>query len=187
VKHGVFTFCFGVFLTLSGCLNPIQKNDAGNTIPNFHSVVPGIARGGQPASDEDWQWLVAHGYSNVVKLNEGSEGEDTGAIRVGMTVRAHPISLEQQLLFGPNHADFQQAILDITPGTFIHCGSDSRTKEWLVVRDDGEAGGNDRTGLLVGEYRVQVCGWSKIDAYVEMKKLGYHPELIGLESYWIAH
>ena len=39
--------------------------------------------------------------------------------------------------------------------------------------------GQDRTGVMVGIYRVKDCDWSFKDAYKEMKSFGYHPRL-----YW---
>lgn len=44
--------------------------------------------------------------------------------------------------------------------------------------------GQDRTGLIVGVYRVKVEHWTKADAYQEMLKHGFHPILRGLCWSW---
>ena len=44
--------------------------------------------------------------------------------------------------------------------------------------------GNDRTGLLVGFYRVLTMGWSRSKAWDEMILQGFHPELLGLDEEW---
>ena len=61
----------------------------------------------------------------------------------------------------------RQAVDAIKPGTFIHCTH-----------------GHDRTGLVVGCYRVLKQGWTKNDAYAEMLQHGFHPELLGLYLFW---
>lgn len=155
-----------MFLISCGCASSTPPNDAGNTIPNFVLVEPGIARGGQPRSDSDWAWLVAHGYTNDIKLNTGSEGRDSGAIAHGMRLYYHPVDTLQELDEGPNDSDFKQAVREIVPGTFVHCEH-----------------GQDRTGLLVGCYRLAE-GTNKAAAWQEMTNHGYHPALQGLTRYW---
>lgn len=44
--------------------------------------------------------------------------------------------------------------------------------------------GQDRTGLIVGLYRVEVEGWKAEDAYHEMLKDGFHPEYKALDDYF---
>ena len=56
----------------------------------------------------------------------------------------------------------------LSEGTYVHCEH-----------------GQDRTGLIIGAYRVRVQRWSKSQAYQEMKAHGFHPLLHGLYSSWL--
>jgi hypothetical protein len=78
-----------------------------------------------------------------------------------------PITFTQQLIFKPTGKCVSGAVDSIKPNTFIHCTH-----------------GQDRTGLIVGEYRIRSCGWTKELARKEMKEYGFHPELFGLELFW---
>jgi tyrosine-protein phosphatase SIW14 len=135
---------------------------------HFHveKVSPGIYRGSQPRTDADWKYL-AHDLhvTNEVKLNMNSEGSDAGAIANGIRVTYIPISFCQQTIGEPSRKRLQEAVQAIGPGTFIHCSH-----------------GQDRTGLVVGLYRVQIEHWGKQRAYSEMAAHGFHPLLRGL--YW---
>ncbi len=51
--------------------------------------------------------------------------------------------------------------------TFVHCEH-----------------GQDRTGLIIGLYRVLYEGWAPAEAYSEMLRLGFHKELIFLNHYF---
>jgi tyrosine-protein phosphatase SIW14 len=147
-----------------GCGSAPPINPSGNTIPAFAVVEPGVARGGEPKTAADWSWLASHGYTNVVTLHTSDEGSDTAA--AGMMVHRHPIDTLQQLTTGPNEADFNQAISEIKPGTFVHC-----------------LHGQDRTGLAIGIYRLRE-GTNKSAAWQEMTNHGFHPALHGLTKYW---
>ena len=143
-------------------------------IPNLAQVDPGVWRGGQPTA-AGWDWLYSHGVTNVVKLNETSEGSDDYAAQKGMLVIPWTISLPQQL--GLEHLDYSYvAVFDLmradqnrgfTHGLFIHCEH-----------------GQDRTGLFVAQYRLYVDGWTKQAAEQEMLAHGFHKSLLGLWNYW---
>jgi protein tyrosine/serine phosphatase len=135
-------------------------------IPNLAMVDDIILRGGQPTGD-DWAWLKANGITKIIKLNEESEGDDTPAKALGMELVYEPINLADQLIFKPNLASVKRAVEAIETGVLTHCTH-----------------GNDRTGLIIGCYRVWKCGWKKDVAYVEMLQYGFHPELLGLTLFW---
>ena len=44
--------------------------------------------------------------------------------------------------------------------------------------------GQDRTGLIIGLYRVEAQGWAPAKAYQEMLVNGFHPNLAGLDKYF---
>lgn len=149
-------------LLVTGCASQHIKPPV-HGIDNFGEVAPGIYRGGQPNAD-GWYFLKTLGVTNVIKLNTGSEGLDPkGAFKV----QQFPIPLTDQLIFEPSKNLVANAVYAIGPNTFIHCSH-----------------GQDRTGLIIGEYRVRVCGWTKAAARAEMMAYGFHPLLFGLERFW---
>ena len=133
-------------------------------VPNLVQVKPGIWRGGQP-TDEGWRFLKQSlGVTNVVKLNVG---EHRYAEAIGMKVTYIPIPFWQMML-GPRPAQISQAVGSITGGTYVHCYH-----------------GQDRTGLVIGEYRMKVDGWSQSQAYHEMLDKDFHRSVIGL--WWFCN
>jgi hypothetical protein len=48
--------------------------------------------------------------------------------------------------------------------------------------------GRDRSGLIIGLYRVRYEGWSPCAAYAEMQQFGFNERLRGLDRYfWERH
>lgn len=138
---------------------------APEAIPNFSQVKIGVWRGGQPTA-EGWKQLKSLGVKWVVKHNTERESSDNLAKSNGMQVIHLPITLKQQTIGKPKSKTLNAAVSALgREGTFVHC-----------------LHGEDRTGLVVGAYRVKVEQWTKIDAYEEMKLHGFHPMLRGL--YW---
>lgn len=147
----IFLFC--------GCAHdPIVHG-----IPNFRQVAPGVYRGGQPTA-EGWQYLKTIAKWDV-KLNTG---DDELARSAGLQVIHLPITFIQQTIGKPERSTLKSAVSAITDcetyGVFVHCTH-----------------GQDRTGLVVGAWRVSQH-WSKVQAYAEMVANGFHPILRGL--YW---
>lgn len=136
-------------------------------IPNFIRVDDRLCRGGQPTS-EGWAYLKSIGVRWAVKLNTECEASDSAAETNGIHVIRLPITLSSQTIGKPSRITLIHAMNAITNHSgniFIHCSH-----------------GQDRTGLIVGCYRVSVQCWSKAKAYAEMKTNGFHPLLRGL--YW---
>jgi hypothetical protein len=137
-------------------------------IPNFYKVSPGVWRGGQP-SREGWDYLKAFGVSRVIKLNTEREGSDNYAEQIGMTVYRAPINFWQQI-----------GLESLQPGfVFNRYGGISMTNIFIHCQH-----GEDRTGLVVGMYRIQCNGWSKEKAQEEMMQHNFHPILHGLWEFW---
>lgn len=116
-------------------------------IPNFAVVdhptadAPGVYRGAQPVSREDWQGLKDLGVTQIIKLNTDEEGSDDEALALGMKVMKCPITLTQQLLTEPDLTNLACAVSFVEAGTFIHCGSTARTQHALLIGEAKGAGG----------------------------------------------
>ena len=146
---------------LAGCVTrPVV-----NGVPNFAKVAQGIYRGGQP-NEQGWQFLRSLGVTNVVKLNR----EVADAPADGMIVHLFPLppATIWEIFKKPCSNDVARAVQAMQyKGTYVHCKH-----------------GRDRTGLVVGSYRMWIDGWSKSAAAGEMSERGYHWSLPGLTAYW---
>jgi protein tyrosine/serine phosphatase len=166
---GVILFAAALVLCLTGCKTaPVTHG-----IPNLALVEPGVWRGGQPNA-EGWAWLKSQGVFVDVKLNTPNEASDADALTNGMFLQTEgAINFEQQTLGKPNKESIEAAMYLIAlskynhQGVYVHCEH-----------------GQDRTGLIIGAYRVEAEGWSKSEAYKEMLAHGFHPILRGLVRSW---
>ena len=161
-------FLFALALLTAGC----HATTTTNGVPNLVQVNPGVWRSGQPASPAAWVYLKSQGIHTVVKLNFPSEGSDTDAESLGMKVIAVPIQPNGDVTTitdVPDASHIQAAVdaLSAGGGVLVHCTH-----------------GQDRTGLVVGVYRVQHDHWSKSQAWREMLQRGFHTELLGLDAFW---
>ena len=153
----------GLWLALGGCAAVAPPHG----IPNFSQVAPGLWRGGQPTAD-GWKHLQSLGVKRAVKLNTEEESSDAAAMAPGIEIIPLPITRAEQTIGKPDRATLAAAIAAMErPGTFVHCEH-----------------GEDRTGLVVGAYRVKIQYWTKHAAYQEMKAQGFHPLLLGLYRSW---
>lgn len=151
------TLCLLLVLA-SGC--------ATRGLPNFDVVAPGIYRGGQPTA-EGWRTLERLGVKVVVKLNRPSEGDDDASPIPVLRYPMPPSSLSERSV-RPNIVAVALAVASLEPGVYVHCTH-----------------GQDRTGLVVGVYRVLREGWSKDRARREMIDHGFHRVLWrGLDDFW---
>lgn len=136
-------------------------------------------RSGQPVELDQWHYLYSTlGIRHVVKLNFESEGSDQGAVAVGMTL--HTASIQPR---------GDEDLLDAVTNTFIAPDQTMLDLAESVLEQGGTVlvhctHGQDRTGLVVGIYRVLAEGFSKDAAYAEMLEHNFHPELHGLHEYW---
>jgi protein tyrosine/serine phosphatase len=154
-------------------------------VPNLVEVEPGVWRSGQPCDgkdatpcDQQWAYLKSLGIKRVVKLNFQDEGTDDGAGRAGL-----------EMVFLPMQPAGDKDVFDNALNTFVHPRLetvDAAVKE--LAKKDGVlvhcTHGQDRTGLIVGVYRVETDGWTKDKAYAEMLQRGFHPALHGLHEFW---
>ena len=140
-----------------------EKNVFGIPIPNFGKVVDTVFRGALPDA-EGYRALVEKlACVRVCSLIEHERREDRAlALDSGITEwlsipfsdrDAPPPEKVRQWL------DFVRTAERGNP-VFTHC-----------------RGGRHRTGVLVGVYRVTDCGWTKEEAFVEMKTYGWYSAL----------
>ena len=158
-------------------------------IPNFGTVSSShkIYRGGEPLTADGWAFLQSLGVRTVVKLNTEKESHDDGATALHMNVIRLPSTDLEQLFGSP---DLRKRIVCAVGvmrrgAVFVHCGSDGRSKPNSFGALTDTQGGQDRTGLVVGCYRVWVEHRTKTYARREMKSFHFHALLLpGLAGFW---
>ncbi len=167
--HGQSKFtkavCAMAAACVSYCFAGCATGPAVNGIPNFSEVRTGLYRGGQP-NEQGWQFLRSIGVTNIVKLNR----EVADAPAEGMMVQFIPLppATISEAFRKPRSNDVCQAVQAMKlGGTFVHCRH-----------------GRDRTGLVVGCYRMWIEGWSDSAAAREMGKRGYRWSIPGLAAFW---
>ncbi len=108
----------------------------------------------------------------MVKLNFETEDSESLARAAGLEVVYLPIEPDENLghvLDRPNQSNIDAAVRELAKGG----GVVAKCRH-----------GQDRTSLVIGEYRVRVDHWSKSRARREMKERGFHAELVGLDDAW---
>ena len=173
-----------VLLLLCGCttnfsLLPQKPAEPFGGIPNFFKVDEGVYRGAQPLKS-GFDYLKSIGVKTIYKLNLDSEGSDTYSESIGIKVVRLPITDWDQIIGPPPVAQMKALVLQVKPGSFIHCGSTERTTGSIYKKLKNQ-GGQDRTGLFVFYYRLG-HGWTYSVAREEALGIGFHRELHGLNE-----
>ena len=127
-------------------------------LPNFHPVNSRLFRGGQP-SREGFAILKEKGIGIVIDMrNRGKSAARERKLVEGLGLQY--VSLPWKAGGFPAAQDVQRffAVMDENPGkkVFVHCRR-----------------GSERTGYMIGLYRVTREGWSAKDAADEMEKYGF--------------
>jgi len=128
-------------------------------IKNFHQVSEGIFRGASP-SKEGLTALSQLGFRTVLSFRW----------------RKAPLAVERMQVL-----DLGMKFISI-PLNYWSLPNQRQINEFLEVIDDERNypifvhcfHGADRTGLLMGIFRVVRCGWTFHDAYREMVACGFH-------------
>lgn len=156
----------------AGLSSAAKPRKTAPAIANLRMVDEGVYRGAQP-SGRGWAALKALGVKTIVKLDLPSEGSDAEAEKLGITVidAWGPPSDLGSVYGAPRPEKIRRAVEALSDPKlrpiFVHC-----------------LHGEDRTGLIVGLYRVLHDGYKKEDAYAEMRAAGFHPVLHGLHEIW---
>ena len=135
-------------------------------LPNFAVVAPGIYRGAAPTT-EGLTKLKAQGVRTIIDLRiekKGQAEEDAAARALGLKRIRIPLGAE-----APTEKQVTQflATLDRAKSepVFVHCQH-----------------GADRTGAMIGIYRVSRQGWSFEMTWKEMRKYEFKTFLKALKG-----
>jgi tyrosine-protein phosphatase SIW14 len=133
-------------------------------------VSPGIYRGPAPQTAADYCQLSSLGIRTVMdvrKFRQRRMDDECRCVRAhGMTYKRAEVSFRPQRDGSAERALCTLADVRLRP-IYIHCEL-----------------GRDRSGLIIGLYRVRYEGWSLCSAYAEMKRFGFKSYLRGLERYF---
>lgn len=153
-------------LMLSATANtPITKNE----IPNFQQVNERFYRGGQPKPGS-LKRLAEMGVKTVINLR-GEDGdisvaEEKEAREAGLKYYSFPLSQ----LNRPSEEQMKRIMTIINSAehqpVFVHCRR-----------------GSDRTGTVVGTYRITVDKWTAKQAQAEADKYGMRWWEFGMKDY----
>jgi protein tyrosine/serine phosphatase len=138
-------------------------------ITNFHQVSGEFYRGARPEKI-GVEYLAARSFKTIINIDDDEyaiEEEQKIAEKLGINMVSIPLSG----FFSPSSSNVDQ-ILEWVSDTkqyplFLHCKH-----------------GQDRTGMIVGLYRVEYENRAPTQAYQEMLDLGFHTILWGLNHYF---
>lgn len=155
---------------ISRAMSETQENEPGwrgpkEDLGHFFKVNDTLYRGQQP-SDKGFEMLKEKGIKTVVYLH-----------------------------FSKSQAAHEKKVVEGLGMNFVHIPmswltppKESQIKQWLAVTGDTNQGpvfvhcqhGRDRTGTMVGIYRIAYEGWTFDQAYAEMKEMGFRTFFLGL-------
>lgn len=139
-------------------------------LPNFHKVHPYLYRSGEP-TEVGFKKLPGYGIKTVIDLraptekakNEAAWAKSTGIKYVNLPMSSEPPTEKQVKTF---MEEVKRAKANPTDGSvLVHC-----------------AHGSDRTGCLVGIWRVTEDGWDYPKAYKEMRHYWFTPKFTKLSG-----
>ena len=132
-------------------------------IDNVGRISPCIYRGKQPTS-KGYLTLKTMGMKTVINLRS-AHGEKEDVEKAGMRYLEFPLSMTS----GIHREQFEKIIRamsePLNQPVYIHC-----------------ALGQDRTGVVVAAYRMDVDGWSFEDAEKEMQSFGFNDTWVHLKK-----
>lgn len=155
IARGISRCCLlAAFITLiAGQANAAQE------LPNFHTVDPGIYRGGAPTA-QGLQKLKSLGIHTIIDLRisphlvkrEKADAQRLGFTWINLPMGADPPTARQ--------VSTLLATLKRAPSepVYVHCQH-----------------GADRTGCMIGIWRETHDGWAFTQAWAEMRKYGFNP------------
>jgi tyrosine-protein phosphatase SIW14 len=138
-------------------------------IPNFKQVHEFLFRGGRP-SVSDLRDLKKMGIKTILNL-ENDRYVVSEEKKVAAAYKLNYISIPTASFFAPSDSKVDTVLSVLQDPRnypiFIHCTH-----------------GRDRTGMMMGLYRVEVEGWQADAAYNEMLDFGFRKILFALDDYF---
>jgi tyrosine-protein phosphatase SIW14 len=131
-------------------------------IPRFQQVTEGLYRGGHP-TPAGLGFLKQKGVKTVVDLRP-EDGERALVEKLGMKYVHLPVSAWRRIPDETVRSFFQIVRDPANQPVFVHCRR-----------------GADRTGMMVGFYRIAFQGWDGAKAYREARAMGMSWWLRGLK------
>ncbi len=142
-------------------------------LKRFIHVAEGIYRSDQPDTKEDYERLKSLGIKTIINLRHETvwqEKERKIAAEMGFEYLSFPMKPWEY----PTQKYVQEILGHLTNAKnqpiHVHCQA-----------------GKDRTGMIVGLYRVKYEGWSASAAYAEMRALNFDPRMVPLWMYFMKH
>lgn len=139
-------------------------------VPNEFDVNHEIKRGGRPTMS-DLDTLKRDGFKTIINLENKAEvisKEKAYAKKLGFNYLVSELDTQET----PNDQQIEKVLEVLMDPSqqpvYIHCFH-----------------GQDRTGMVIGIYRVLADHWSQDEAYKEMVNLGFHPKYIKLKNYFL--
>ena len=127
--------------------------DSQAAIPRFQAVVPGLYRSGQP-TPAGFRFLKWRGIKTVINLRE-EQDEWELVEKLGMKYVHIPLNA-------------WDPVSDDAIRTFFRAVNDPANQPVLVHCQRG----TERTGIMVGFYRIAIEGWDGPRAYKEARAIG---------------
>lgn len=138
-------------------------------LPNYKQINTWIHRGGRP-TEQGLLELQKLGIKTIINLENNEEAvayEKDQAAKRGIKFFSYPINP----FATPNTELVDQVLTHLQDPNlypiYLHCNH-----------------GRDRTGLLMGLFRVELQGWAAGDAYWEMVDMGFRTVLAQLDKYF---
>ncbi len=131
---------------------------------NIGRIAPGVYRGAQPTTD-GYRTLKGLGVRTVVNLRV-RHTEKQAVESAGMRSIEIPISTTSSIDAGTITRVLAVLRDPANQPVFVHC-----------------ARGQDRTGVVVAVYRMEVDGWTTADAEAEMQSFGFNDAWIQMKQF----
>jgi protein-tyrosine phosphatase len=163
----------GPLYLVAACTILLALADALQAALPIVEVASGIYRGPAPETAADFRQLRNLGVRTVIDLRKFRRRKMDRTCRCvqahGMNYIAAPIGFYPERDRSPDRAVRLLANAQRYP-IYIHCEL-----------------GRDRSGLVIGLFRVRCQGWSVCAAYAEMQRFGFNERLRGLDRYFWNH
>lgn len=193
LKRSITTaFAGALLVTGLGCGQPSA------TAPTAMSQAPGMSRAMSQATTEDDEpgWSgpredLGHFFKVNDRLYRGQQPTDKGFT----ILKERGIKTVVYLHFSKSQAAHEKQVVEGLGMKFVHIPmswitppKEAQIKQWLKITGDSSQGpvfvhcqhGRDRTGTMIGIYRIAFDGWTYDQAYEEMKEKGFRTFFLGL-------